>query len=125
MIRFRSLVVLALPLGLLWGCGPRNNYDVKVTVLRQNQQPAVGFRVDAHVTDRSTPVTVKTDAQGVAHFDSLPAPDKEHPLVAVVHYFKGTNDGEREITYPFIESDAKRLKDTQYIPNNATPESEG
>jgi hypothetical protein len=111
-----------LAFAVLGGCGPRNNYDVKVTVLRQNQQPAVGFRVDAHVKNRSTPVTVLTDAQGVAHFKHLPAPDKQNQLVTVVHYFKGTNDGEREITYPFIESDAKRLKDTQYIPNNATPE---
>jgi hypothetical protein len=122
MNRFRSLCLLALTLGLLGACGRRNHYDVKVTVLRQNQQPAVGFRVSAHVTNRSTPVTIETDAKGVAHFDSLPTPDKQNPLVAVVHYYRGPNDADRDITYPFIESDAKRLTDTQYIPNDATPE---
>lgn len=122
MIRFRSLAIFTLSLVALGACGPRNNYDVKVTVLRQNQQPAVGFRVTAHVTNRSTPQTIATDAKGVAHFDTLPTPDKQNPVVAVVHYYRGPDDAERDITYPFIESDAKRLTDTQYIPNDATPE---
>jgi ribosomal protein S6E (S10) len=118
----RILLAGVLAIVSLSGCGSKNNYEVKITVLRQNQQPAVGFKVDAHVTGRSEPATKLTDEKGIAHFDDLPAPDKSHPLVSVVHYYRGQNDGEREITYPFIESDAKRLKDTQYIPNDSTPD---
>ena len=58
---------------------------------------------------------------GLAEYDDLPSPDATHPLVAVLHYYKGNKDNARKITYPFIESDAQRLKDTQYIPNTVTP----
>ena len=73
------------------------------------------------VKGKGEKVTVKTDARGLARFESLPFPDATHHLNAVLHYFRGANDDEREIDYPFIEGDAYRLKDTQYIPNNATP----
>jgi hypothetical protein len=104
--------------------GPKegNNYKVFFLALRSDQSPAVGFRVDAWVTKKSEPLTLKTNESGLVIFENLPFPDSKHPLNTVLHYYKGAEDQAREITYPFIESDAYRLKDTQYIPNTATPE---
>lgn len=123
MKRFVTLAVLLFTIALLPSCRRGNNYKVHFKVLRQNQSPAEGFRVDMSVKGKSTAViTVKTDVNGMAEFDTLPTPDVTHPLMGVLHYYNGKNDDAREITYPFIQSDAKRLKDTQYIPNKATPE---
>ena len=89
-----------------------------------DQQPTVGFKVDAWVKGKSEAVTKTTDAAGLVTFDALPFPDMTHQLVAVLHYYRGKEDDPREIDYPFIDSDAYRLKDTQYIPNTATPEAQ-
>lgn len=104
--------------------GPRtgNNYKVFFLVLRQNQRPASGFKVDMWVKGKSEPKTKATNEAGLVQFDGLPFPDAKHQLMAVLHYYSGKTDGAREIAYPYIESDAYRLKDTQYIPNNATPD---
>lgn len=103
--------------------GPRtgNNYKVFFQVIRQNQEPAPGFKIAAWVKDKSEPVTVVTDASGLATF-SLPYPDSRHRLNAVFHYYRNGKDQARDVDYPYIESDAYRLKDTQTIPNDATPE---
>jgi hypothetical protein len=123
MKRFLTLAALLLTIVLVPSCRRGNNYKVHFKVLRQNQSPAEGFRVDMSVKGKSTEVvTVKTDAMGMAEFTNLPTPDSKHPLQGVLHYYNGKEDDPREITYPFIESDAKRLKDTQYIPNKVTPE---
>ena len=63
-----------------------------------------------------------TDANGMVEFDDLPTPDTTHQLNTILTYYNGKKDQSREIAYPFIASDATRLKDTQYIPNNATPD---
>jgi hypothetical protein len=104
--------------------GPRegNNYKVFFKVLRQNQQPAAGFEIDAWVKGKSEPKTVVTDEDGIAIFPDLPFPETRNQLMAVFRYFNGKQDASREITYPYIDSDAYRLKDTQYIPNAATAE---
>ncbi len=104
--------------------GPRegNGYKVFFLVLRQNQAPAAGFNVDMSVKGKSEPKTVVTNESGLAQFDDLPFPDAKHPLVGSLHYSTGKGDDPREITYPFIDSDGYRLKDTQYIPNTATPQ---
>lgn len=104
--------------------GPRegNNYKLFFLALRQDQSPAVDFRVEAWVKGKSEPATQKTDASGLVVFDSLPFPDAKHPLNTVLHYYKGSEDQPREITYPYVEGDAYRLKDTQYIPNTVTPQ---
>ena len=145
-----SFAALALSLTMLWGCknepampaqaitsaeltamanavpseGPRegNAYKVFFLALRQDQAPAAGFRVDAWVKGKSEPKTVKTDERGLAAFEDLPFPGARNQLVAVLHYYRGGQDQSREITYPYIEGDAYRLKDIQYIPNDATPE---
>lgn len=105
--------------------GPRtgNNYKVFMLVLRQNQSPAAGFRVDMSVKGKGAPITVVTNESGLAQFDNLPFPEAKQPLMGVVHYFNGQKDASREITYPYLDSDAYRLKDTQYIPNMATPDA--
>lgn len=99
-----------------------NNYKVFFLALHQNQKPAVGFKVDVWVKGKSEPVTVRTNEQGLAQFDSLPFPEAKNKLEAVLHYYKGAEDQPREITYPYIVSDAYRLKDVQYIPNTVTPD---
>lgn len=104
------------------GCKKGDNYKVYFKALRQNTAPAVGFRVDAWVKGKSEAKTVVTGADGMANFTDLPKPDATHQLVTVLHYYAGKRDDSREITYPYIESDAERLKDTQYIPNTVTPE---
>jgi len=124
MKRIFSLAALMLPLTVFSGCRKTNvnHYNVLFKALRQNTLPAAGFRVDAWVKGRSEPKTKPTDSNGMATFDDLPAPDATHQLNTVLHYFMGKKDQSREIAYPFIESDAERLKDTQYIPNNAMPD---
>jgi len=106
--------------------GPRegNDYKVFMLVLRQNQAPAVNFKVDMGVKGKGAPKTIRTDESGLAKFEDLPFPDAKHPLQGVVHYYKGAEDQPREIDYPFIEGDAYRLKDTQYIPNTVTPDAQ-
>ena len=106
--------------------GPRegNNYKVFFLVLRQNQAPAAGFHVDMHVKGKSEPKTYTTDQSGLIKADDLPFPGMKNQLVAVLHYFSGKEDQPREIVYPFIESDAYRLKDIQYIPNTVTPDGQ-
>ncbi len=108
----------------LAACGKSSgdNYKVHFKTLRQDTTPAEGFRVDAWVKGRGEMKTKVTDANGMAEFDDLPKPDATHQLNTVLHYYLGKKDKSREITYPYIESDAARLKDTQYIPNTATPE---
>ncbi len=103
--------------------GPRegNNYKVFFLVLRQDQRPAVGFEVYMNVKGKSAPLMVVTNESGLAQFDNLPFPDAKHPLMASLHYYKGAEDQPREITYPFLQTDAYRLKDIQYIPNTVTP----
>jgi hypothetical protein len=103
--------------------GPRdgNHYKVFFLVLRQNQAPAAGFKVDMSVKGKSQPVTKTTDEAGFVQWDDLPFPDAKHPLQGVLHYNTGKGDEPREISYPFIDGDAYRLKDTQYIPNTAQP----
>lgn len=104
--------------------GPRegNNYKLYVLVLRQNQAAAVNFKVDAFVKGKSEAVTVRTNERGLAQFDNLPFPSMKNQLIATVHYYKGADDQPREIAYPYIEGDAYRLKDVQYIPNTVTPD---
>jgi hypothetical protein len=104
--------------------GPKtgNNYKFFFKALRQSAEPAVGFRVDAWVKGKSEPKTVRTDDNGIVKFDDLPFPDATHRLNVSLHYFKGKVDDAREIEYPFLETDAYRLKDTQYIPNTVTPD---
>jgi hypothetical protein len=104
--------------------GPRdgNAYQVFFLVFRQDQRPAAGFPIDVWVKGKGEKKTIRTDNAGLATVSDLPFPDAKHPLEAVLHYFKGNQDQEREITYPFIESDAYRLKDVQYIPNTVTPD---
>ena len=82
----------------------------------------MGFKVDMSIKGQATPITQVTNESGLAQFDDLPYPDAKHPLMGALHYNTGKGDDPREITYPFIEGDAYRLKDTQYIPNTATPE---
>lgn len=104
--------------------GPRegNNYKVFFLVLHQNQAPAKGFRVTMAVKGKGQPVTVATNEQGLAQFDNLPFPDVKNPLMASLAYASGKNADPREFTYPYLETDAYRLKDIQYIPNTATPD---
>jgi hypothetical protein len=99
-----------------------NQYKVSFKVLRQNTDPAPGFKVDLWVIGKSEPRTFTTNEAGMIEVTDLPFPDAKNQLAAVLHYYTGKNDQEREITYPYIQSDAFRLKDTQYIPNTATPE---
>lgn len=130
MKRIFSLTPLLLSLLLFSGCkksdvsASGNSYKVSFKALRQNTQPAVGFRVDAWVKGKSEAQTKITDANGMVEYNDLPTPDTTHQLNTVLHYYMKNRDQSREIAYPFIESDALRLKDTQYIPNNATPEPE-
>ncbi|MBV9080933.1 MAG: hypothetical protein JO102_07435 [Elusimicrobia bacterium] len=106
--------------------GPRegNKYKVFMLVLRAHAQSGVkGVKVDMSVKGVSPqPETKVTDESGLATWDDLPFPDMKHQLIGVVHYYKpGSKEDEaREIRYPYIESDAYRLKDTQDIPDNAT-----
>lgn len=124
MKRFLSLALVVAALAFTAGC-KRDHYKVHFKVLRQNTQPAEGFRVDMSVKGKSEAVTTeKTNGAGMAEFKSLPAPDSTHQLVGVLHYYMKGEDQARTITYPFIPSDAERLNDTQYIPNNATPEAQ-
>jgi hypothetical protein len=119
------IAALLASLTFLVGCGKSrtgNHYKVTFKVLRQNTQPAAGFRVDMSVKGKSEPKTKMTNDAGIAQFDDLAFPDKKNPLMGAVHYYNGKRDDTREITYPYIESDAFRLKDTQYIPNDATPD---
>jgi hypothetical protein len=104
--------------------GPRegNNYKFFFKVLRQSAAPAVGFKVDAWVKGKSEPVTLRTDENGIVKFESLPFPDASSKLNVSLHYYKGQTDDAREIEYPYLETDAYRLKDTQYIPNTVTPD---
>ena len=124
MKRFLILVALMVPIVTFSGCAKKsgNNYKVAFKALRQNTQAANGFRVDAWVKGKSEPATKVTNSAGMAEWDDLPVPDATHQLNTVLHYYMGKKDQSREIAYPFIQSDAARLKDTQYIPNNATPE---
>ncbi len=124
MKRYMLMAVLAFSALNFSGCGKKNenNYLVNFKTLRQNQNPAEGFRVDAWVEGKSEPKTLVTNAEGIAQFTDLPKPDAQHHLNTVLHYYTGKADQERAIDYPFIPSDAERLKDTQYIPNNATPD---
>jgi hypothetical protein len=103
--------------------GPRegNNYKVFFKVQKTND-PAPGFKIDAWVKGKSEPKTLITDKNGIVKFEDLPFPDAKSRLNAVFHYYRGTKDQSREIEYPYIEGDAYRLKDTQYIPNDATPD---
>lgn len=147
MNRFLSVAALALPL-IFAGCkdkgpntethpvdllalaesvpndGPRtgNNYKVFYLALRQDQSPAAGFRVDAWVAGKSEPKTVRTNKAGLAIFDDLPFPDATHRLNTVLHTYTGAGESTREIAYPYLQTDAYRLKDTQYVPNTVTPE---
>src|SRR5215211_1930085 len=63
-----ATVDLAALVNAVPNSGPRtgNNYKVFVLALRQNQQPAVGFRVDATVKGKGETVTVKTNEAGLA-----------------------------------------------------------
>jgi hypothetical protein len=103
--------------------GPRegNNYKVFFK-MQQTNNPAVGFKIDAWVKGKSEPKTLVTDNNGIVKFTDLPFPDATHKLNATFHYFRNGNDQSRSIEYPFIEPDAYRMKDTQYIPNDATPQ---
>ena len=123
MKNYTLIATLVFSFALLSGCRKKNenNYVVNFKTLRQNQKPAEGFRVDAWVEGKSEPRTLITNAEGMAPFTDLPKPDVQHHLNTVLHYYTGKADQERSIDYPFIPSDAERLKDTQYIPNNATP----
>ena len=105
--------------------GPRegNNYKVFILVLHNDQTPAPGFKVDMWVKGKSEPKTAVTGANGLATFTDLPFPDVKHHLNAIIHYFrKPGNDDAREIDYPYLDTDAYRLKDSQDIPNTATPQ---
>ena len=104
--------------------GPRdaNTYKVFLLVLRQNVAPGANFKVDLWVKGKSEPKSYRTNESGLLKAEDLPYPDVKHHLNAVLHYFKGKDDQPREIDYPFIDSDAYRLKDTQYIPNTVTPD---
>lgn len=106
--------------------GPRegNNYNVFVKVLRgtPSTPPAAGFNVEAWVKGKGEPKTVKTDKNGIAIFNDLPFPDVKQRLNIAFHYYKGQMDQTRSIEYPYLDTDAYRMKDTQYIPENATPE---
>ncbi len=106
--------------------GPRegNNYKVFVKVLRgtPSTPAAVGFNVDAWVKGKSEPVTQVTDKFGVARFENLPFPDAKQRLNIAFRYYKGQMDQTRAIEYPYLDTDAYRMKDTQYIPENVTPE---
>lgn len=104
--------------------GPRegNNYKVFFLVLRQNTSPAANFKVDFWVKGKSEPKTYRTNESGFLKVEDLPYPDVKHHLNAVLHYYKGKNDQPREIDYPFLDTDAYRLKDSQYIPNTVTPD---
>src|SRR4051812_26309745 len=109
----KRLLWLAAPLlclTLIAGGCKKGGYQVHYKVLRQNTQPGEGFRVDAWVKGKSEPVTLKTDAKGMAEFTGLPFPSSVNPLMTNLHYYNGDEDGAREITYPFLESDAKQLK---------------
>ena len=124
MKRLLMLSTLTLPLMVFSACGKGDHYKVTFKALRQNTQPASGFKVDAWIKGKSEndKRTKVTDASGIAQFDDLAQPDVTHPLVTVLHYYNGAKDNSRQITYPYIDSDRERLKDTQYIPNDATPE---
>lgn len=118
-----TLAALAASLMIFPACKKNaNGYKVHFKVLRQSSEPAAGFKVDAWVQGKSEPKTIVTDAAGMAEFTDLPFPDTKNQLAATLHYYKGKKDQSREIVYPFIPSDAERLKDTQYIPNTATPD---
>lgn len=104
------------------GCKKKGyDYRLEYKVLRQNTQPAAGFNVDVWVKGKSEPRTFVTDSAGMIKLNDLPTPDIQHQLVTALHYCNGKNEDKRQIAYPFITSDSERLKDTQYIPNNATP----
>ncbi len=139
---FLSLFAIIVPLAVFSGCkkkspevtdlsvlanavpnnGPKtgNNYKFFFKALRQSAEPAVGFKVDAFVKGLSEPKTMRTDKNGIVKFEDLPFPDAKHRLNMSLHYYKGQNDQAREIDYPYLETDAYRLKDTQYIPNTVT-----
>ena len=104
--------------------GPRegNHYKVFFLVLRQNASPAANFKVDFWVKGKSEPKTYRTNESGFLKVEDLPYPDVKHHLNATLHYYKGKNDQPLEIDYPFLETDAYRLKDAQYIPNTVTPD---
>ncbi|MCG3205060.1 MAG: hypothetical protein KCHDKBKB_01777 [Elusimicrobia bacterium] len=128
MKHFFFFTTLIIPLTIFPGCnkkpspGSGNHYKVTFKALRQNTEPAVGFRVEAWVKGKSEPQTKTTNVDGIVEWNDLPTPDATHQLNTVLHYYMKKKDQSREISYPFIESDATRLKDTQYIPNNATPD---
>lgn len=103
--------------------GPREGNHYKLFLkMQQTNSPAVGFKVDAWVKGKSEPVTLVTDENGIVIFENLPFPETNHQVNATFHYYRGKRDQSREIAYPFVEGDAYRMKDTQYIPNDATPE---
>jgi hypothetical protein len=104
--------------------GPKsgNNYKFFFKALRQNAEPAVNFKVDAWVKGLSQPETIRTDKNGIVKFEDLPFPDAAHHLNVSLHYYKGSIDDAREIDYPYLDTDGYRLKDTQYVPNTATPD---
>jgi len=122
MKRVLGVAIFTLSLPLMSGCRKDNgnHYKVYFKTLRENTQPAQGFSVDAWVKGKSERETKVTGSDGMANFDDLPTPDSKHQLNTVLHYFVHGKDESREIAYPFITSDAERLKDTQYIPNGAT-----
>ncbi len=122
MKRFFCLMALILPLVGFSGC-KKKSYEYTMKVLRENTQPAQGFLITAWVEGKSEPVSKKTGPDGIAFFNDLPFPDTKNRLNGTVRYYdtKG-NDRSRSIAYPFIPSDATRLKDTQYIPNTAAAE---
>jgi hypothetical protein len=106
--------------------GPRegNNYKVFLKVLRgtPSTPPAAGFKVEAWVKGKGEPKTITTDKNGIAIFSDLPFPDPKQNLNIAFHYYKGKVDQTRSISYPYLDTDAYRMKDTQYIPENVTPD---
>ena len=123
MKRLVCLMALLVPFVGVTACkkAAPQGYKFTMKVLRENTAPAEGFTIETWVKDKSEPKTKQTGADGIAQFDDLAQPDSAHPLVAIVHYYKGSKDYSRKITYPFIESDKERIKATQYIPNMVTP----
>lgn len=106
--------------------GPRegNNYKVFAKVLRgvPGTPPAPGFKVEAWVKGKSEPTTLVTDKNGIVKFTDLPFPDAKQRLNITFRYYKNDKDVSRSIEYPYLDTDAYRLKDTQYIPDNVTPD---
>jgi hypothetical protein len=78
--------------------------------------------VEAWVKGKGEPKILKTDKNGIAKFTDLPFPDAKQRLNISFHYYKGTMDQTRSIEYPYLDTDAYRMKDTQYIPENDTPD---